>query len=112
MPAKTKRVDIVEVPHAAVGLTELDHGLELLGDGGPRLVRAQARPRRIEQARTVERRRRWLHGVADADVHLNAKTGGTEKRDKDDAPAAVVVVVTDGSDAESRQVEGQAVRSD
>lgn len=69
-----EHIDIEEVPHAAVDLTQYDHGMQLLSNCGLRTIRAQASLRKLKQPRIREPL--WLRDdcVADSDIHLHMKS--------------------------------------
>ena len=59
-----ERINIEEVPHATVDLTQDDHGVQLLSNCGFRTTRAQASLRKVKQPQAVQPL--WLLFIAAA----------------------------------------------
>ena len=84
----SKHEDVEEVSHSTVPRAEDDHGVDFLGDRGLGPVASKTRSRQVEETWVFDPLRFGLHGIADADVQLQAEPRGTESSDESNPRAA------------------------
>ena len=84
-------------------------GAELLGHHGFLRIREHAGRRGIEQGREFGIRRRWLDGIAEADVDLHCNAGTVHGCREADADAALVRCPANRGGGHVARVKGDAV---
>lgn len=88
--------DVVEVFHAGVEESELDHGFDFFSNEGFAVVSAEGRGGEIEDGRELDVFGAGGNDVVEADVDLEVQADGVEGRLKGGANAFVVGIFFDG----------------